>query len=315
MRSHTNCPSRDRAVAAFARVDSRRPAKSWGVRLAVVSFLVATQLLFAKSARAQERPYFVTYSQDMEEPGNLELETFNVAGNPQQANAFLGSDVELEYGLKTWWTTEFYLDGQATSSDSTIFTGFRWENRFRPWLGEHRVNPVLYAEFEDINGADKTLREIVGHDGGSDFQVPNGIARLEKQRELELRLILGSTVRGWNFSENFISEKNLETGPWEFGYAVGVTRPLQLAANAKECVFCREKWAAGAEMYGGLGTTDGFGLHLTSQYAGPAVNWTAPNGMTIAMSPQFGLNSYSVPVLFRFSVSYEIQDVFSHFHK
>ena len=82
-----------------------------------------------------------------------------------------------------------------------------------------------------------------------------------------------------------------------------------------ECTFCAEKFQAGAEMYGGLGTTDGFGTSLTSQYLGPTINWTAPNGMTIGMSPQFGLNSYSIPFLFRFSVSYEIEQVFSRFHR
>jgi hypothetical protein len=265
-------------------------------------------------SHAQERPYFVTYSQDMEEPGNLDIESFNVVGNPKGGNAFLGSDMELEYGVKTWWTTEFYLDGQVTQSQSTIFTGFRWENRVRPWMGEHWINPVLYAEFEDTS-ADKTLREVVGHDGNNDMLVPNWLARMDKEREMELKLILGSNTHGWNISENFIAEKNLEEGPWEFGYAVGVSRPLQLAANAQECTFCLEKFQAGAEMYGGLGDLNGFGTHLTSQYLGPTINWTAPNGMTVGMSPQFGLNSYSIPFLFRFSVSYEIEQVFSHFHR
>lgn len=265
-------------------------------------------------SQAQERPYFITYSQDMEEPGNLDIESFNVVGNPKRGDAFLGSDMELEYGVKTWWTTEFYLDGQVTQNQSTIFTGFRWENRVRPWMGEHWINPVLYAEFEDTS-ADKTLREVVGHDGNDDMLVPNWLARMDHERELELKLILGSDVRGWNISENFITEKNLEEGPWEFGYAVGVSRPLQLAASAQECTFCREKFQAGAEMYGGLGDLNGFGTRLTSQYLGPTINWTAPNGMTIGMSPQFGLNSYSIPFLFRFSVSYEIEQVFSHFHR
>ena len=251
----------------------------------------------------------------MEEPGNLEIETYNAVGNPQGGNGFLGSTLEFEYGMKTWWTSEFYLDGQATASQSTLFTGYRYENRFRPWLGNHWINPVLYAEFEDINGADKTLMEVVGHDGAPDFLVPNGIASQERQRELELKLILGSDVHGWNFSENFISEKDFAAGFWEFGYALGISRPLQLAASAKECVFCREKFQAGAEMYGGLGTTDGFGTSLTSHYLGPTLNWNAPAGMTIGVSPQFGLNSYSVPLLFRFSIQYEIEQVFSHLRR
>src|SRR5581483_8583933 len=111
----------------------------------------------------------------------------------------------------------------------------------------------------------------------------------DKEREMELKLILGSDVHGWNISENFIAEKNLSGEPWEFGYAFGVSRPLQLAANAKECAFCREKFQAGVEMYGGLGDANGFGTSFTSQYLGPTINWTAPNGMTVGMSPQFGL--------------------------
>jgi hypothetical protein len=257
----------------------------------------------------------VTYSQEMEEPGNLDIESFNVVGNPKGGDAFMGSDMELEYGVKTWWTTEFYLDGQATSNQSTIFTGFRWENRVRPLVGEHWINPVLYAEFEDTS-ADKTLREVVGHDGNDDMLEPNGIARMDKEREMELKLILGSNVRGWNISENFITEKNLQNGdPWEFGYAIGVSRPLKLAASAQECAFCAEKFQAGAELYGGLGDANGFGTSSTSQYFGPTINWTAPNGMTIGMSPQFGLNGYSIPFLFRFSVAYEIEQVFSRFHR
>lgn len=279
--------------------------------LSVMGFTLGSSV----RARAQERPYFVTYSQELEEPGNLDIESFNVVGNPKGGNAFMGSDAELEYGVKTWWTTEFYLDGQATANESTIFTGFRWENRVRPWVGEHWINPVLYAELEDTS-ADKTLREVVGHDGNDDMLIPNGIAHMDIEREIELKLILGSNVRGWNISENFITEKNFQNGdPWEFGYALGVSRPLKLAASANECTFCAEKFQAGAELYGGLGDTRGFGTSLTSQYFGPTINWTAPNGMTIGMSPQFGLNSYSIPFLFRFSVTYEIEQVFSRFHR
>ena len=279
-----------------------------------VSFLPAIFLATPKYALAQERPYFVVYSQDMEEPGNLEIASYNVTATPNSGDAFLGSNVELEYGIKTWWTTEFYLDGQATSDQSTIFTGFKWENRVRPLMGEHWINPVLYAEFEDTS-ADKTLREVVGHDGNDDFLVPNGLARLDHEREIELKLILGSNTHGWNISENFIAEKNLQAGPWEFGYAFGVSRPLALAASAKECTLCREKFQAGAEMYGGLGDYNSFGTNFTSQYLGPTLNWAAPNGMTFAVSPQFGLNSYSLPFLFRFSVAYEVEQVFSHFRR
>src|SRR3989475_12657287 len=118
---------------------------------------------------AAERPYFVTYDHELEEPGNLEVSINPVLGVPKEGNKFLGSWTEFEYGVKGWWTTEFYLDGQKTSRDSAIFTGFRWENRFRPLMKEHWINPVLYVEFESLNGADKTLLEVGNHASADDL--------------------------------------------------------------------------------------------------------------------------------------------------
>jgi hypothetical protein len=266
------------------------------------------------SAAAQERPYFVTYSHEMEEPGNLDIELFAADGKPPGANRFLGANIEFEYGVKAWWTSEFYLDGQSTQHDSTIFTGYRWENRFRPLLREHWINPVIYVEFENTS-ADKALREVVGHDGVPDFTDPNAMARRDKEREIETKLILGSNFRGWNVSENIIAEKNLSNDPWEFGYAVAASRPLKLAASAHDCTFCPETFQAGVEMYGGLGDRYSFGTRLTSQYLGPTINWTAPHGTTLSFSPQFGLNDYSIPRLYRFGISYEIEQFLSHFHR
>lgn len=271
--------------------------------------LVLVVLALSSICAGQERPYFVTYSAEMEEPGNLEIATKSVIGRPQLGNRFLGSSVEFEYGAKAWWTTEVYLDGASVAQDSTIFTGFRWENRFRPLAREHWINPVLYVEFENINGANKSLLEVVGHDGAADLISSNAEARQEKARELELKLILGSNFKGWNVSENIIAEKNLSNSPWEFGYAVGASRPLKLAASPKKCTFCAQKFVAGVEMYGGLGDRYSLGLHDTSHYLGPAVNWTSPAGLTVSFSPQFGLNSNSVPRLYRFGISYEISQV------
>jgi len=270
--------------------------------------LLMLLVFFAAPLLAQEN-YFVTYSHQMEEPGNLEVESNAVTGSPHGSNSFLANALEFEYGVKAWWTSEFYLDGQTTASQSAVFTGYRWENRFRPLLREHWVNPVLYAEFENINSADKTLLEVVGHDGRADFLPRNN--RREKERELELRLILSSNFRGWNVSENFISEKNFAGEPWEFGYAVGISRPLSLVASANPCSFCRENFALGAELYGGLGDAEGFGLHDTSHYIAPTVTWQIPEGPTLKLSPGFGLNSNSHGAILRFGISYEIEQIFS----
>ncbi len=285
------------------------------MKLAAILGWFALSLL-APSCRAQEGPYFVTYSHDLEEPDNLEIAFKTAQGTPKYGNTFLGTTLELEYGLKGWWTTEFYLSGQHTSNDSTIFTGWRWENRFRPLLHDHFINPVLYFEYENLNQADRSFLEVVGHDGISDLRLANAQGRSETERSLEMKLILSSNAKGWNISENFIAEKALnESDPWEFGYALGVSRPLALAASGRPCVFCRENFAAGAELYGGLGDLDGFGLRATSHYAGPALAFNIPRGPTVGFSPSFGLNANSVGVIYRIKLSYELQQISSWFRR
>jgi hypothetical protein len=52
-------------------------------------------------------------------------------------NEFVALRVEMKYGVKAWWTSESYFDTQSTFGDSTLFTGYRRENRFRPLMREH----------------------------------------------------------------------------------------------------------------------------------------------------------------------------------
>jgi hypothetical protein len=265
-------------------------------------------------ARAQEKPYFVTYSHDLEEPGNLEIETKTGIGRPDGGNQFGATAMELEYGARAWWTTELYLDGQATAQDSTLFTGVRWENRMRLLMQEHAVNPVLYIEYENISGADKTVLEVVGHDGQADLAEANGDLRKEHQHEAELKLILSSNLKTWNVAENFIVEKDLGHAPWEFGYAVGVTRPLRAAAGGRECTFCAEKMSAGVEAYGGLGNVWALTLRDTSHYIAPVAAWELPKGMRLSFSPGFGLTSTSMNRVYRVGLAFEFKQVGQWFH-
>ena len=263
-------------------------------------------LLLPPRARSQENAYLVTYDHYLEEPGNLEIEYFSTFGTQHRGNNFHAFWMEFEYGATAWWTTEFYLDGQTTFNDSALFTGFRWENRFRPLKHEHFINPVIYIEYEKISGADKLLKEVEGHDVSLDFGDPNSILRRETKHEIELKLLLSSTYKGWNFAENTVAGKNLSNQPWEFGYALGASRPLKLAASSQRCSFCRQNFIAGVEMYGGLGDRHSFGLNDTSHYLAPVAAWNLPSGWTLRLSPGFGLNDNSHGFLLRWGLSYEI---------
>lgn len=274
--------------------------------LFAAAVLIAARAQFPVPAAAQEPPYFVAYSHHLEEPGSLEVEFFSNFGVQPRGNNFLAPWMEFEYGATGWWTTEFYVDSQSTFSENTFFTGWRWENRFRPLMREHWINPVLYLEYENTNGADKTMKEVVGFDSAADHAVPNSIARREHDHEIETKLILSSNFKGWNLAENFIAEKNLSHAPWEFGYAVGLSRPLRLAATPNACELCRENFVAGIEFYGGLGTTRQLTLSHTSQYVAPILSWQLPSGATFSISPGWGITSAAHPFLLRWGVSYEI---------
>jgi len=273
--------------------------------LPAVVFLVSLTFV-TPAVRGQESPYVVTYDHYLEEPGNLEIEYFSTFGTQRGGNDFHGFWVEFEYGATAWWTTEIYLEGQSTFNESTLFTGYRWENRLRPLKSEHFINPILYFEYESKSGADKILKEVEGHDVQADFLIPNAEARKEHIHEVELKLILSSTVKGWNFSENILAAKNLSNHPWEFGYALGASRPLAMKASATRCSFCPQNFVAGVEMYGGLGDRYSFGLKDTSHYVAPAIAWNLPSGWTLRLSSGFGLNDNSHRLLLRWGISREI---------
>src|ERR1051326_5537949 len=108
--------------------------------------LIGASLLSAP-CHAQERPpspYFVAYDHYLEEPDALEIRSDSTIGKEHGIHTFLGNLTEFEYGARRWWTTELYLDWQHTSNEGSVFTGLRFENRFRPLLEQHRINPVLY---------------------------------------------------------------------------------------------------------------------------------------------------------------------------
>jgi hypothetical protein len=115
-------------------------------RIGLILFFLA--LTFAIPAAGQESPYMVTYDHYLEEPGNLDIEYFSTFGTQRGGNDFHAFWAEFEYGATAWWTTELYVEGQTTFNESTLFTGYRWENRIRPLKREHFINPILYFEYE-----------------------------------------------------------------------------------------------------------------------------------------------------------------------
>ena len=280
--------------------------------LLLSSFLVAA----VSCAAGQESPFFVTYTHHMEEPGNLEVELSATSGVPRSGQRFyVAPYVELEYGVTSQWTSELYLEGDSAWGDSTVFTGWRFENRYKLLKREHAVNPVLYLEYESLNEASRIQKEIEG--GGPDLSSSHRLLTGAHDHELETKLILSSDYKAWNFSENFVATKNFSQSEGiEFGYSFGAYRPLATIASGTECRFCRENFLVGAEMFGGLGSTvDGFTSRGAAHYLAPVVSWAVSNNATLRFSAGFGLTTVSNPVLFRFGYTYEITNFGSRLAK
>jgi hypothetical protein len=259
----------------------------------IVAALAVVQI---RPGFSQQNPYFVTYSHNMEEPTNLELSTQSTVGIPKHSSlGYLGQLFELEYGMTPWWSSAIYLEAAFRRHDSTVFTGLRIENRFKMLRGAHRINPVLYFEYENLSEASRIKKEVLGHAELSTESLRE--LSHETAREIEAKLILSTDIEAWNLAENFIIEKNLtEDEGFEFGYAVGIFHPLS----------SRSPVTVGAELYGGLGSTEQFGFRDTAHYLAPLLVWNFAGNQAIKVSPGFGLTANSDRLLLRFGYTYEV---------
>jgi hypothetical protein len=271
-------------------------------------FTSVAALCFAGLSPAADEPYFTTYTSAPVEPGSLGLALNQAAGSPSHDHGIIGSYIEAEYGLRKWWTAEVWLAGEDTPHEGAAFTGYHIVNRFRPFEGEHWINPALLVEYGSSNAADRSYRSVVGHEGVEEALLPLEEARREHRHAVEARLVLSSKAHGWDITENVIAAKSIDGLPWAFGYTFGVSHPLAAEHDgADRCTFCRVRLHAGAEVFGGLGTRYEFGFHETSHYVAPALAWSLPSGLTLKVSPAIGLNGNSHDYLLRFGVSYELE--------
>ncbi len=269
-----------------------------------LGFLVCVVMPAAAQERP-ERPYFVTYDHGLEQRGDLDIGFANTTGSPRDDRGSYNAPwIELEYGVTNWWTTELYVESVITAREGSGFTGWRWEQRVRPLKRLHRINPVLYVEYEHLNEASRIQTEIVG--SGSLPVEPIHDLRQIAAHELEAKLILSTDLRGWNVSENAIVEKNLSANEGvEFGYSVGVSRAVGGPARGTTCHLCRERFVAGIEAYGGLGSTRVRGLHDTQQFLAPVLAWHLSERATFKGSVGFGLTNASDRNLVRVGLTYE----------
>jgi hypothetical protein len=291
------------------------------VRARVVAFaLIVGVCLLGKEVRAGNEANFVLYDHHTDAKGETEVNVFGdfssaVSGDPHYAAQLL----EIERAITDRWEAALYLEGDAIAGEDYDFAGWRFENRYRLFEYGTFLNPVLYVEYENLKTDHKYLLEVTGR-----TDTPEGPE--VTKHEIESKLILGQDLTNkLDVAFNWINETNLDTGHWEFGYALGLNYALYGEANEEaeehkvkdraERSDTTSNWTLkelkiGAELYGGLGDNMG-GLTLdpdvTQQYAELNLKSEWNNGLHIMVGGAAGLTPQSERGLLRLMLGYEFE--------
>lgn len=233
-------------------------------------------------ARAGNSGYFVTYDSQIDE-GEFELMIMSDLTAPSALRReegigdYASQMFELEYGVTSRIATEFMVEAfQDFESGQRKFTGFRWEGRARIFDHDVPLNPMIYAEYEDLDPATRFKMEVSGW-----TRPPYAVTAAEPDREriLESRLVLSDRIGPVGVAINWINETDLDAGgETAFGYSLGaVWSPGSATGHehaghvASEATPHARHVALGLEMYGGLGDSRKLAIAPSRQehYLGP----------------------------------------------
>jgi hypothetical protein len=285
--------------------------------------LIAGACLPTEKATAGNEANFVLYDHHTDEQGETELNVFgdfsNALSEEPRYNAQL---FEIERALTDRWEAALYLEGDKIDGEDYLFGGWRLESRYRLFDYGAFLNPVLYVEYENLDPDHKYLLDVTGR-----TDTPEGPE--QTKHEIESKLIVGRDItRKLDVAFNWINETNLDTGRWEFGYALGFNYALVGEANQEAEEHEHEEhrrgehatgsgWAIkeiklGGELYGGLGDST-FGLTLdpnvTQQYAGLNLKTEWSNGLHLMVGGAAGLTKESERGLLRLMLGYEFESL------
>ena len=287
---------------------------------------LALALLLCGAARAGNGANFVLYDHHLAKKGETEINLYNDVSNIGSGEEdYAAQLVEFEHGVTGYWTTAFYLEGDHVDGEEYEFGGWRFENRLRLFEEATILNPVLYAEYEDVRSAHRYLLTVAGRTDAAEEEEEGETelreeAEEETERALETRLILGHDFSDrFNVAFNWINETNVKTGKWEFGYAAGLNYVFYEAGTsegdkapdvAPTGDWGLEKLTLGVELYGGLGDSQ-LGMTLdpnnTEQYLGVNLLGEWENHLHFGIGGAFGLTDDSENAILRLTAGYEFE--------
>ena len=281
------------------------------------AFVVTPIMIFAaltSPALAGNGANFVTYDHHTGEKGETEIQLYTDFGKTGDGERYIAQLLEFEHSLTDQWIVSLYLESHDKQNDNWSFDGFRFETRYRLFDYGTPFNPVVYLEY--INKKESALykREAVGRTDGHEEAGGEVEEKDARESELETKLILGHDFSNkLRFGFDVISEVNLKSGDWAFGYATGFSYEIYDNEHAGEG--SRDNWNVkevklGVELIGGLGdsvkglTLDG---SKTEQYAGVSLKTEFANGAHFKIGGAFGLTDDSQDAIFRTAIGWEFE--------
>ena len=289
-----------------------KTARAVGAAVATTS--IAILAANTAPALAGNGANFVTYDHHTGEKGETEIKLYQDFGKTGDGDRYLAQLLEFEHSLTDQWVIAAYLESHDRHGDDWSFDGFRFETRYRLFDYGTPFNPVVYAEYLNKKEGALYLREAVGRTDGHEEAGGEEEDEDARESELETKLILGHDFSNkLRFGFDVISEVNLKSGDWAFGYATGIS--YEIYENEHHGAASRDNWNVkevklGVELFGGLGdsvkglTLDG---SKTEQYAGVSLKTEFANGAQFMVGGAFGLTDDSQDAILRTAVGWEFE--------
>ncbi len=281
----------------------------------------ALLILGSTAALAGNDIYFVTYNHHISK-GELELMVMNDLTAPSRfrreddgQHSYFSNMIEIEYGVTDQFASELMVEAfEEGTTGKAQLTGVRWENRYRLFHDDVPLNPMLYAEYEDLTPSTRYKMEV---SGWTRPPYTDEASEPERERILESRLVLSQDFGPANIAFNWINESDMnESGRTAFGYAFGfrydlndghygrLDDPGASAFGEHHHSSHEEEHEAGGvtlgvELYGALGDARRFGLTASRQehYVQPAVMFHLNEHVMLHIGVAMGLTKASDDLL------------------
>lgn len=238
-------------------------------------------LLLAGLAGATERTLTYTYTSDVLNPGDLEIEPWTTASLGKD-QFFYGLDnrLEIETGVTQGFQIAFYLNTSATLFDTGTGAD-RVRSRDFVWDGI------------SLEGKWKLMDSSADPFGLALYFEP-GLA--QDEAELEFKVILDKRLDQLLFAANVVGEYE-----WGFGDVV-LARELKLELDLGASYQLTPSFSVGVEARSANVLPNGEGWAHSSVFAGPVLSWRSKSlWMAASVMPQLASFTQSGPDLDEFT--------------